>query len=39
MPIRNRTSLDRAVGWIVQLYRDWGKPQQAAEWQQKLSAK
>jgi len=27
--------LDRAREWIVQLYRAWGKPEQAAEWQKR----
>jgi eukaryotic-like serine/threonine-protein kinase len=27
--------LDRAREWIVQLYQDWGKPSQAAEWKKK----
>jgi hypothetical protein len=30
--------LDRAREWIVQLYQDWGKPKQAAEWQEKINA-
>jgi tetratricopeptide (TPR) repeat protein len=28
--------LDRAGEWIVQLYQDWGKPAQTAEWREKL---
>jgi hypothetical protein len=27
--------LDRAHEWLVQLYRAWGKPGKAAEWQKK----
>jgi hypothetical protein len=30
--------LARAGQSIVQLYQDWGKPKQAAEWQQKINA-
>jgi tetratricopeptide (TPR) repeat protein len=30
--------LDRAGEWIVQLYQDWGKPDKAAEWHEKLRA-
>jgi serine/threonine protein kinase/Tfp pilus assembly protein PilF len=29
-------ALDQAAGRIVQLYRAWGRPQQAAEWRRKL---
>jgi serine/threonine protein kinase/Tfp pilus assembly protein PilF len=28
--------LDRAGGWLVQLYQAWGKPSEAAEWRKKL---
>jgi hypothetical protein len=28
----------QAGEWIVQLYQDWGKPDKAAEWRQKLRA-
>ena len=27
--------LDRARGWIVQLYKDWGQPAKSAEWSKK----
>jgi hypothetical protein len=30
--------LDRAGEWIVQLYQNWGKPEKAVEWTQKLGA-
>jgi tetratricopeptide (TPR) repeat protein len=30
--------LERARAWIVQLYQEWGKPRQAAEWQRKINA-
>ncbi len=30
--------LDRAPDWIVRLYTDWGKPEKAAEWQQRILA-
>jgi tetratricopeptide (TPR) repeat protein len=30
------TALDRSGSWIVQLYRDWGRPDKAAEWGDKL---
>jgi tetratricopeptide (TPR) repeat protein len=36
--VPERYHLDRAREWIVQLYQDWGKPKQAAEWQQKINA-
>jgi hypothetical protein len=38
IPAANRTELDQVGKWIVQLYQDWGKPKQAAEWQQKINA-
>jgi outer membrane protein assembly factor BamD (BamD/ComL family) len=31
-------SLDEAVSWIVRLYQEWGKPEEAAKWQEKLGA-
>jgi len=36
IPASSRVELERAVLRIVQLYRDWGKPEQAAEWHEKL---
>jgi eukaryotic-like serine/threonine-protein kinase len=36
VPIESRFNLERAGAWIVQLYRDWGKPEKAAAWTQKL---
>ena len=38
IPFENRIALPRSVSWIVQLYRDWGKPDKAAEWSEKLRA-
>jgi hypothetical protein len=38
IPAFLRIELDRAGQWIVQLYQDWGKPEQAAEWKEKLDA-
>jgi hypothetical protein len=38
IPAFEQIELERAGQWIVQLYRDWGKPRQAAEWQQKINA-
>ena len=32
MAVPDRSDIDRALEWIVQLYRAWGKPSQAAEW-------
>jgi hypothetical protein len=29
-------SLRRAGEWILQLYTNWGKPEQAAEWRKEL---
>jgi tetratricopeptide (TPR) repeat protein len=36
IPRDNRWALDQAAERIVQLYRAWGRPQQAAEWSQRL---
>ena len=33
----NRSSLEEAMQWIVELYQDWGKPEKAAEWRQRLA--
>jgi eukaryotic-like serine/threonine-protein kinase len=35
MGAANSRYLDRARGWIVQLYEAWGKPERAAEWRKK----
>ncbi len=32
----NTSNLTQTGEWIVQLYRDWGQPEKAAEWQSKL---
>jgi hypothetical protein len=37
IPAPNRFALDLAARRIVQLYRDWGKPEKAEEWREKLS--
>jgi hypothetical protein len=36
IPAPNRSNLTQAGEWIVQLYREWGKPEEAAEWRAKL---
>jgi tetratricopeptide (TPR) repeat protein len=36
IPWPNRSALDLAGQRIVQLYRNWGKPEKAAAWQEKL---
>jgi tetratricopeptide (TPR) repeat protein/tRNA A-37 threonylcarbamoyl transferase component Bud32 len=36
IPAGSKSILTQAGEWIVQLYRDWGKPGGAAEWQAKL---
>jgi eukaryotic-like serine/threonine-protein kinase len=38
VPVYNRSQLEQAGKWIVQLYQDWGQPEKAAEWRAKLSA-
>jgi serine/threonine protein kinase/Tfp pilus assembly protein PilF len=38
IPAAKRAELKQAGNWIVQLYQDWGKPDKAAEWRQKLQA-
>jgi hypothetical protein len=35
MAMLDRYHMDRARGWIVELYEVWGKPEKAAEWRQK----
>ena len=35
-PAAGRSYLDKAGPWIVQLYQDWGKPEKAAEWSQRI---
>jgi serine/threonine protein kinase/tetratricopeptide (TPR) repeat protein len=32
IPVENRQKLDDVKGWIVQLYQEWGKPEQALAW-------
>ena len=36
IPAASRFKLEQAGEWIVRLYQDWGKPEKAAEWTQKL---
>jgi hypothetical protein len=36
IPAFERIELDQAGKWIIQLYQDWGKPEQAAECREKL---
>jgi non-specific serine/threonine protein kinase/serine/threonine-protein kinase len=36
IPASNRSSLEQSGAWIVQLYQDWSKPLQVAEWRHKL---
>jgi tetratricopeptide (TPR) repeat protein len=38
MPAYERSKLEQARKWIVQLYHNWGKPEQAAQWQQRLQS-
>jgi tetratricopeptide (TPR) repeat protein len=38
-PRREREKMDLAGWWIVDLYRSWSKPEQAAKWQAKLEAR
>jgi hypothetical protein len=38
IPTAYRNELEQAGKWIVRLYQDWGKPEQAAKWNQKLQA-
>lgn len=36
IPAYSKSVMEMAGAWIVQLYREWGKPNQAAEWQTKV---
>jgi tetratricopeptide (TPR) repeat protein len=36
IPAYRRSNLTQAGDWIVELYRDWGQPDKATEWQAKL---
>jgi eukaryotic-like serine/threonine-protein kinase len=36
IPAQNRIALDEARQRVVRLYQDWGKPEKAVEWQDKL---
>jgi hypothetical protein len=35
MRVQDWSYLDRSREWIVELYRAWGKPEEAAEWRKK----
>jgi hypothetical protein len=35
MTVEDRSNLDLAREWLVQLYQAWGKPQKAVEWKKK----
>ena len=37
IPACRRSEMDDPARWIVQLYIDWGKPDRAAEWRDKLT--
>jgi non-specific serine/threonine protein kinase/serine/threonine-protein kinase len=39
IPAARKIKLKQAGNWIVDLYQDWGKPDKAAEWRQKLRMK
>jgi tetratricopeptide (TPR) repeat protein len=36
IPAYAQTAVPQARAWLARLYNDWGKPQQAAQWQAKL---
>jgi hypothetical protein len=36
IPAWGQSALERSGLWIVQLYREWGKPDQATQWQTSL---
>jgi tetratricopeptide (TPR) repeat protein/tRNA A-37 threonylcarbamoyl transferase component Bud32 len=38
IPVGSRSALEECAERIVQFYRDWGKREKAAEWQQKLQS-
>jgi tetratricopeptide (TPR) repeat protein len=39
IPAPYRPAIERAEEWIVRLYRDWGKLQNAAEWRDKIQTR
>jgi tetratricopeptide (TPR) repeat protein len=39
MPAGRRAAVEQSGARIVQLYEDWGKPEKAADWRQKLQAR
>jgi tetratricopeptide (TPR) repeat protein/tRNA A-37 threonylcarbamoyl transferase component Bud32 len=38
IPDVDRFIVTRAGRWVVQLYKDWGRPEKAAEWQESLTS-
>jgi len=38
IPAANHIDMEQAGQWIVQLYRDWGRPEEVSKWKQKLQA-
>lgn len=34
----SKSNMKQAGEWILQLYRDWGQPDKAAEWEAKLES-
>jgi hypothetical protein len=38
MPAAARSNIQKAADRIVNLYKDWGKPQQTVEWRQKIKS-
>ena len=38
IPVPDWYHLERARDWIIRLYSDWGKPEKAADWQQRAHA-
>jgi eukaryotic-like serine/threonine-protein kinase len=38
IPASSNSNLTQACEWIVQLYREWGQPDKAAEWKAKLES-
>ena len=39
IPNTRRNVLEDGGNWIVRLYQDWGKPEKAAEWRDRLQRK
>ena len=36
IPLANQPALEQAAGRVLRLYQDWGKPQLADEWRERL---